>query len=144
MDRVIDRSKDRELWLLTLLPVMKPRLYSIASSSFYDPGCIELTIVINQWKASDNTWKTGGCTQYIQRLPVGAKIAFQVVCGTFQFPPDDSYPMVMTGLGTGIAPIRSFVQDRLYQKRQGKIVGPMIIFYGCRHEKEEFFYKEER
>eukprot|EP00746_Dinoflagellata_sp_MGD_P157228 gnl/MRDRNA2_/MRDRNA2_86144_c0_seq1.p1 gnl/MRDRNA2_/MRDRNA2_86144_c0~~gnl/MRDRNA2_/MRDRNA2_86144_c0_seq1.p1 ORF type:complete len:1430 (+),score=380.90 gnl/MRDRNA2_/MRDRNA2_86144_c0_seq1:498-4292(+) len=129
--------------LLTIIPVMKPRLYSIASSSFYDPGCIELTIVINQWKASDNTLKTGGCTKYIQRVPVGAKLAFQVVCGTFQFPPDESYPMVMTGLGTGIAPIRSFVQDRLYQKRQGKVTGPMIVFYGCRHEKEEFFYKEE-
>jgi len=129
--------------LLNLLPVMKPRLYSIANSSFYDPDCIELTIVINQWKATDNTLKTGGCTKYIARVPVGGKLAFQVVCGTFQFPPDETYPMVMTGLGTGIAPIRSFVQDRLYQKRQGKVVGPMVVFYGCRHEKEEFFYKEE-
>jgi sulfite reductase (NADPH) flavoprotein alpha-component len=99
--------------------------------------------VINCWQAQDKTWKTGGCTKYIKRVPVGAKIAFQVVCGTFQFPPDDTYPMVMTGLGTGIAPIRSFVQDRLYQKRQGKVTGPMVVFYGCRHEKEEFFYKEE-
>merc|ERR550537_1038678 len=71
------------------------------------------------------------------------KLAFQVVCGTFQFPPDDTYPMVMAGLGTGIAPIRSFVQDRMYKKKQGIEVGPMVIFYGCRHEKEEYFYKEE-
>jgi len=49
----------------------------------------------------------------------------------------------MTGLGTGIAPIRSFVQDRMYKKAQGKKVGPMVVFYGCRHEKEEFFYKAE-
>merc|ERR1719230_1998740 len=63
--------------------------------------------------------------------------------GTFIFPPDEKLPMVMTGLGTGIAPIRSFVQDRLYKKRQGIEVGPMVVIYGCRHEKEEFFYKSE-
>jgi sulfite reductase (NADPH) flavoprotein alpha-component len=64
--------------------------------------------------------------------------------GTFTFPTDDKTPMVMAGLGTGIAPIRSFVQDRYYKKTVlGKEVGPMVVFYGCRHEREEFFYKEE-
>eukprot|EP00443_Scrippsiella_acuminata_P087488 CAMPEP_0115412888 /NCGR_PEP_ID=MMETSP0271-20121206/21786_1 /TAXON_ID=71861 /ORGANISM="Scrippsiella trochoidea, Strain CCMP3099" /LENGTH=169 /DNA_ID=CAMNT_0002837149 /DNA_START=1 /DNA_END=510 /DNA_ORIENTATION=+ len=64
--------------------------------------------------------------------------------GTFTFPKDDRTPMVMTGLGTGIAPIRSFVQDRMYKKTVlKKDVGPMVVFYGCRHEREEFFYKEE-
>merc|ERR1719240_2608067 len=52
--------------------------------------------------------------------------------------------MVMSGLGTGIAPMRSFVQDRAYTKKVlGREVGPMILFYGCRHDREEFFYKEE-
>merc|ERR1719272_273019 len=134
--------------LLNLMPVMKPRLYSIANSSFYDPGSIELTIVINAFPTSEKVngktqFKVGTCTKYIARVPEGAKLAFQVVCGTFQFPPDDTYPMVMSGLGTGIAPIRSFVQDRLYKKRQGIETGPMVVFYGCRHEKEEFFYKDE-
>jgi len=64
--------------------------------------------------------------------------------GTFTFPQDERTPMVMTGLGTGIAPIRSFVQDRMYKKTVlKKDVGPMVVFYGCRHEREEFFYKEE-
>jgi len=53
-------------------------------------------------------------------------------------------PMVMPGLGTGIAPIRSFVQDRMYKKMVLKQdVGPMVVFYGCRREKEELFYKED-
>merc|ERR1712070_277003 len=63
--------------------------------------------------------------------------------GTFTFPSDET-PMVMSSLGTGIAPMRSFVQDRVYKKNVlGKMVGPMILFYGCRHEKEEFFYKDD-
>merc|ERR1712110_485833 len=43
----------------------------------------------------------------------------------------------------GIAPIRSFCQDKLYKKQQGIKTGPMVVFYGCRREKEELFYKED-
>jgi sulfite reductase alpha subunit-like flavoprotein len=129
--------------LLGLLPAMKWRLYSIANSSDYTPGCIELTVVINQWQSKSGQ-KTGTSTKYIQRLAVGQKIAATMTNGTFTFPKDDMTPMVMTGLGTGIAPIRSFVQDRMYKKTVlKKPVGPMVVFYGCRHEREEFFYKEE-
>jgi sulfite reductase alpha subunit-like flavoprotein len=130
--------------LMSILPLTKPRLYSIASSPFLEPDILDLTIVINQWKApATGKVVTGACTRFIQRVPVGNKVACQVVCGTFQFPQDDVTPMVMVGLGTGIAPIRSFLQDKLYKKKQGVKTGPMVIFYGCRREKEELFYKED-
>jgi len=130
--------------LLSILPLTKPRLYSIASSPFYAPGVLDLTIVINQWKTkAGDAVKTGACTKFIQRVPVGNKVACSVVCGTFKFPADDTTPMVMVGLGTGIAPIRSFLQDKLYKKQQGLKTGPMVVFYGCRREREELFYKED-
>merc|ERR1712048_848236 len=87
--------------------------------------------------------KTGACTKFIQRVPKGASVAAAAVVGTFKFPESDATPMVMVGLGTGIAPIRSFMQDKLYKKNKGIKVGPMVVFYGCRREKEELFYKEE-
>jgi sulfite reductase alpha subunit-like flavoprotein len=130
--------------LLSLIPPIRYRLYSIANSADYTPGVIELTVVVNQWKTKQGTLKTGTSTKYIAELPVGSKIAATMTCGTFTFPQDDLTPMVMAGLGTGIAPIRSFVQDRMYKaKVLGKQVGPMVVFYGCRHEREEFFYKDE-
>jgi len=129
--------------LLTLVPPMKYRLYSIANSADLIPGKIELTIVINQWPTASKVMKTGTSTKYIAKLNVGDRVACMMTCGTFTFP-EDEVPMVMSGLGTGIAPMRSFVQDRAYKKNVlGKKVGPMVLFYGCRHEKEEFFYKEE-
>jgi sulfite reductase (NADPH) flavoprotein alpha-component len=122
---------------------MKYRLYSIANSQDFSPGKVELTIVVNRWPTKDGTLKTGSSTKYIAELPVGTRLACTMTRGTFTFP-DDEVPMVMSGLGTGIAPMRSFVQDRVYKKKVlGKKVGPMILFYGCRHEREEFFYKEE-
>jgi sulfite reductase alpha subunit-like flavoprotein len=129
--------------LMALVPPIKGRLYSIANSADFTPGKVELTIVVNRWPTQSGVLKTGTSTKYIAALPVGAKVACTMTCGTFTFP-DDKIPMVMSGLGTGIAPMRSFVQDRVYKKKVlGKEVGPMILFYGCRHEREEFFYKEE-
>jgi len=129
--------------LFGLVPAMKWRLYSIANSADYVPGVVELTVVINQWQSKAGL-KTGTSTKYIQQLKVGDRIAATMTNGTFSFPKDDMTPMIMTGLGTGIAPIRSFVQDRMYKKTVlKKDVGPMVVFYGCRHEREEFFYKEE-
>ncbi|CAE7510787.1 CYP102A5 [Symbiodinium natans] len=69
---------------------------------------------------------SGTCTKFIQHMPVGTK--------------DDTTPMVMVGLGTGIAPIRSFMQDKLYKKNRGIKTGPMVVFYGCRHEKGGYFF----
>ncbi|CAJ1388754.1 unnamed protein product, partial [Effrenium voratum] len=130
--------------LLSTLPLLKPRIYSIASDARYSPKAVEFTIVINQWKAkAGGEVKTGTCTKFIQHAAVGKQVACAVVCGTFQFPEKDTTPMVMVGLGTGIAPIRSFMQDKLYKKQQGIATGPMVVFYGCRHEEEELLYKDE-
>ncbi|CAE8684018.1 unnamed protein product [Polarella glacialis] len=130
--------------LLSFVPLIKPRIYSIASDDKYKPDCVEFTVVINQWKTKGTgEMKTGTCTKFIQRAAVGTKIPCSVICGTFQFPADDTTPMVMVGLGTGIAPIRSFMQDKLYKKKKGIKTGPMVVFYGCRREKEELLYKEE-
>merc|ERR1712226_1030384 len=129
--------------LMSIVPLTKPRLYSIASSPFYAPDQLDLTIVINQWKTKSGQVKTGACTRFIQKVGVGAKVAAASVVGTFKFPESDVTPMVMVGLGTGIAPIRSFMQDKLYKKNKGIKTGPMVVFYGCRREKEELFYKDE-
>lgn len=128
---------------MSIVPLSKPRLYSIASSPFYAPNQLDLTIVINCWPNKAGEIKIGACTRFIQKVPVGAKIAAAAVVGTFKFPEDDETPMVMVGLGTGIAPIRSFMQDKLYKKNKGIKTGPMVVFYGCRREKEELFYKDE-
>jgi sulfite reductase alpha subunit-like flavoprotein len=77
--------------LLSFVPLIKPRIYSIASDDKYKPDCVEFTVVINQWKTKGTgEMKTGTCTKFIQRAAVGTKIPCSVICGTFQFPADDT------------------------------------------------------
>ena len=52
-------------------------------------------------------------------------------------------PYVMTGLGTGLAPFRAFVQERAYFKRKGEACGPMWLFYGCRYKAKDYIFGDE-
>lgn len=62
---------------------------------------------------------------------------------TFRLPSDLSAPVLMIGPGTGVAPFRGFVRERLAQRRQGKNIGPMTLLYGCRKASEDFLYYDE-
>ena len=48
----------------------------------------------------------------------------------------------MIATGTGIAPFRGFIQERAAQLVCGRDIGPTILYYGCRSEKD-FLYSDE-
>lgn len=56
--------------------------------------------------------------------------------------------VILIGAGTGLAPLRAFIQQKIYnleQQKQGKQVNAPIItlFFGCKHETGDFIYKDE-
>lgn len=124
--------------LLDMIPIMKPRYYSIASSPLLNPSSIHLCIVGVDWTTPKGIERHGQCTSYLRRLTAGKDTVIRaaVAPGTMRMPEHSETPVIMAGLGTGIAPFKAITENRVALARQGNTVGNTILFYGCRYKKE--------
>jgi homodimeric pyruvate:ferredoxin (flavodoxin) oxidoreductase len=137
--------------LMGMVPCVKPRLYSIASSQRAMNDRVELMIVINDWDTPGGKWQCGTSTDMIERMgkawekdnSATFSMPCQITSGTFNFPESMMQPMIMAGLGTGLAPFRAFTQEKAFYKRQGVETGPMWLFYGCRYKAKDYCYGDE-
>jgi sulfite reductase (NADPH) flavoprotein alpha-component len=129
--------------IVRMVPPMKRREYSIASSQHVTPTSVSLLIVTVEWVDSGKRDRFGQATRYLNSLPIGAPVTVSVKPSVMKLPPKTTAPIIMAGLGTGLAPFRAFVQERAYQKQQGHEIGAVMLYMGSRHQKEEYLYGEE-
>ena len=130
---------DPEAFIECLEP-LQPRLYSISSSPRAQEGRVTLTIDTVRYDIGARTRLGVASTWFAERLPEGAplKVYVQKAHG-FALPQDTSVPIIMVGPGTGIAPFRAFLQERLAQKAEGGA----WLFFGHQREASDFFYRDE-
>ena len=126
--------------LIRLVPAIKRREYSIASSQRAHPTSIHLLVVEVNWRDEKNRDRYGHSTRYLSQLPIGSKVTVSVKPSVMKLPADDMTPIIMAGLGTGLAPFRAFVQERALQRSLGKNIGPVFLYMGSRHQREEYLY----
>ena len=94
-------------YLFDLLPVIKPRAFSIASSWDLDPSKIQLLIAVVRYQSKRlKAPRLGLCSNWITRLSPGDQVTIWIKPGTLRFPPDNS-PVVMVGPGTGNCSVSS-------------------------------------
>lgn len=129
--------------LVRLVGPLKRREYSIASAQAVTPNAVALMIVVVDWVDSKGRTRYGQATRYLSRLPVGAAVTASVKPSVMKLPTRDDAPLIMAGLGTGLAPFRAFIQYRAMQKAQGKEIGAILLYLGSRHKREEYLYGEE-
>jgi sulfite reductase (NADPH) flavoprotein alpha-component len=119
---------------------LMPRLYSIASSPRLHPEEIHLTVAVARYRTNGRE-RVGVCTTFMaDRVTVGETLAPVFVSHSHFGPPEDgSRDAIMVGPGTGIAPFRAFLQDRLASGAKGR----NWLFFGDQRRATDFLYEED-
>jgi sulfite reductase (NADPH) flavoprotein alpha-component len=126
--------------LVTILPKLTPRLYSISSSPLVHSGQVQLTVAVVRYQ-SHNRERGGVCsTFFADRVSVADNLPIYIQPNKkFKLPANPDAPMVMIGPGTGIAPFRAFLHERRALGHRGK----NWLFFGSRSSNSDFLYREE-
>ncbi|KXU36971.1 FAD-binding protein [Cephaloticoccus primus] len=124
---------------VAMLRRLVPRLYSIASSQRVYPGEVHLTVAVVRYETNGRE-RVGVCTSYLaDRVPEGERVPVFVSHSHFGPPADLAADCIMVGPGTGIAPFRAFVQDRLVLGATGR----NWVFFGEQHAALDYLYQDE-
>jgi sulfite reductase (NADPH) flavoprotein alpha-component len=129
--------------MLRIISPMKRREYSIASCQAVTPTSVTLMVVVVNWVDPKGRDRFGQATKYLWKLKPGSPVTVSVKPSVMKLPPKSTQPLIMAGLGTGLAPFRAFVQHRAMEKAQGKKIGAVLLYMGSRHQREEYCYGEE-
>lgn len=134
-------------YILDVFPVLRPRLFSIASPQ--NQSEIELSIAIVKYKTIIRRIRRGVCTRYISGLEPNDAIPFSIHRNGLYTP--KSYlsntrspggnPLILIATGTGVAPVISIVRTLLTAETPRK--APIYVFFGCRGAELDFHFKNE-
>ena len=123
-----------------ILRKLQPRLYSIASGGAAHPDEVHLTVGSVRYQMNNRKKEGAASTFVADRLEVGGKVRVFIDRNDyFKLPENGDTPIIMVGPGTGIAPFRGFLQDRI---ERGD-TGPNWLFFGNPHFTTDFLYQTE-
>lgn len=125
---------------VTILRKLPARLYSIASSYNANPDEVHFTVRAVRYE-SHGRERYGVCSVHCaERAEPGATLPVYIQSNpNFKLPANPDTPVIMIGPGTGVAPFRSFLEEREEQGAQGK----SWLFYGDRHFVTDFLYQTD-
>ena len=130
---------DPEAFIEALDP-LQPRLYSIACSPKIEPRRIALTVDAVRYTLGERRRLGVASTFLAERIVPGTKLkAYIQKAQGFGLPTDPSAPIIMIGPGTGIAPFRAFLQERMVTEAPGR----NWLFFGHQRRDYDFFYEDE-
>jgi len=118
---------------------LTPRLYSIASSQKHVGDEVHLTVAHVEYDDGDGL-RWGAASNHFARSDEGARLPVFVEHNErFRLPGDASRDVIMIGPGTGVAPFRAFVQERVAIGATGR----NWLFFGNPHFRSDFLYQVE-
>lgn len=151
-------------WAANVLPELRGRQFSIASggqlkNELDSSARFELLVAIVKYKTFIKKIREGVCTRYLAALPVGTELRVGLQKGGLAITETEmKRPVIMIGPGTGVAPMRSLIWERLRWAEEhrpdaaGQVVGhpngtdtaiKNVLFFGGRNKNADFFYSTE-
>ena len=130
---------DPEAFIEALDP-MQPRLFSSASSPKVAGKRMALCVDGVRYRVRGRTRLGVASTFLGERVRTGQPVRCYIQKAPhFSLPRDPAIPIIMIGPGTGIAPFRAFLHERMATKASGR----NWLFFGHRHSNYDFFYEDE-
>lgn len=141
---LLDLVRDFSPWKVSpaefvqILRKIPARLYSIASSFKANPDEVHLTVGTVRYHAHGRN-RIGVCSgECALRVEPGDLLPVYVHRNpNFKFPVDPQTPVIMIGPGTGVAPYRSFLEER----EETGVAGKSWLFFGDQHFTTDFLYQ---
>lgn len=146
---------------LDSLKPLSPRQYSVSSSPIANMEFLQapegttaqrLTASLTYDVHDEVAWNGGNrrfrgvASTYLARQEPGEKVRCftRPTNANFHLPLDPTVPIIMICAGSGLAPMRGFIQERaVIKKARNAAVGPAILYFGCRHHEKDFIYADE-
>lgn len=144
---------------MDLFPVIRGREFSIANGgvslradSSGDPGrvTVEILAAMVEYRTIIRKPRQGLCSRYLKHLADGATLRVGLKTspsGPACDGPSTERPLIAIATGTGIAPIRSLIQERQHARSSASSpshpAAATVLFFGCRNESADFHFRHE-
>ena len=119
---------------------LSARAYSISSSIDVHPNEVHITVASVRWEKNKRVHK-GVCSTFLADI-LNKNEDLGIYFSTnnnFRIPENGEKNIIMIGPGTGIAPFRSFLQQREFNKCEGE----NWLFFGDRNKNYDYIYESE-
>uniref|UniRef100_A0A8D0XD01 NADPH-dependent diflavin oxidoreductase 1 n=1 Tax=Sus scrofa TaxID=9823 RepID=A0A8D0XD01_PIG len=128
-------------YLFDLIPRIRPRAFSIASSLLAHPERLQILVAVVQYRTRLKEPRRGLCSSWLASLDPGqgpVQVPLWVRSGGLKFPETRDTPVILVGPGTGVAPFRAAIQERVARGQIGN-----VLFFGCRQRDQDFYWEAE-
>ncbi|KIY67544.1 riboflavin synthase domain-like protein [Cylindrobasidium torrendii FP15055 ss-10] len=132
--------RDRLDYLFDIFPPIRPREFSIASCAGETGRTrqLELCVAIVKYRTRLRQPRRGLCTAYMADMKPGDQVMIGLKKGFIKLPDKKDTPIICIGPGTGVAPMRSLILQRISEGIYNN-----TLYFGCRSTKKDHHFQSE-